>query len=109
MIILKSKKTNKIVVASDNPNVIRDYIINRYNKAFELFKNNAVIQETMIDGFPTSLDYFNKSIDVYRPNVIVWYNVYKQFLNVCPTSHVQKSIDFAETEEYIIQKVEIDF
>ena len=109
MIILKSKKTNKIVVASDNPNVIRDYIVNRYNKAFDEFKYNLVLKPSQIDGFISSVNDLEQGIATFKPRVVIWYNIYEQFLNVCPASHRQKSVDFAETEEYTIRKVEIDF
>lgn|SRR5574343_1856941 len=106
MITLRSKKTGKLIIASDNENVVKEYILCRFNKAFELFKTNGLFfPKTGIDHFNVALDDFQKGIDSYKSNVIIWQNVYKAFITVCPSSHIQKSTNKAETEDYIIEKI----
>lgn len=106
MITLKSKKTGKLVIASDSENIIKDYITGRYEKAFNLFKSNVVFfPNTNIDYFDVTIDDFQKSIDSYKINVLIWQKVFKCFVKVCPASHLQKSTDKAETEDYIIERV----
>lgn len=106
MITLRSKKTGKLLIASDNPSIVKGYIIGRYNKAFELFKQNSNFPLTNIDYFNVSLDDFQKSIDSFKQNVIIWQHVYKAFILVCPAFHVQKSVNTAETGEYEIERAD---
>ena len=107
MITLKSKKTGKLLIASDNENVVKDYIHNRFNKAFEVFKTNGLFfPKTGIDHFNVALNDFQKSVDAYKGNVLIWQKVFKAFVLVCPASHVQKSINKAETEDYLIERVD---
>ncbi len=103
---IKSKKTGKLVIASDSENIIKDYITGRYEKAFNLFKSNGLFfPNTNIDYFNVSLDDFQKSVDTYKINVLKWQKVFKCFVKVCPASHIQKSTNKAETEDYIIERI----
>lgn len=107
MITLKSKKTGKLVIASDNPNIVKEYIISRFNKAFDMFKANGLFfPNTSIDYFNVSLDDFQKSVDTYKTNALIWQAVFKAFVMVCPASHVQKSVNKAETEDYEIERTD---
>lgn len=105
MITLRSKKTGKLVIASDDPNVVKEYIIRRFNKAFDTFKAKGLFFPiTNIDHFNIALDDFQKYVDAYKTNALIWQAVFKAFVMVCPASH-QKSVNKAETEDYEIERI----
>lgn len=104
MITLRSKLTGKLVIASDNESVIKDFIIGRYNKALEYLKLNSQFPKVNIDCFDVAFNDFQKDIDTYKVNVVIWHTAYKAFNCVCPASHMQKKVDRAETKEHVIER-----
>lgn len=110
MITLKNKSNGKLIIASDSDLMVKDFIIQRCNAQLARFKECCASNVPKLEGttrnIEKDLNEYLKYITQQKDSVIVWNKVFDAFLQVAPASHLQKAVARAETEEYIIERID---
>lgn len=109
MITLKNKSNGKILIASDFDLMVKDFIINRYNSQLARFKEVAKtvpVSDIGFKSFEKDLGEYQNCVAKQILDLLMWNNVFKAFLEVAPARHLQKAVARAETEEYIIERID---